>query len=175
MGKRSNFKRRKHDKYATPYECITDLLPHLKPRTQFYEPCAGNGALINHLTKHGHLCMGAWDIKPRHRNVSKLDALEHYPLPSYDFITNPPWTREILHPLIVHLSDQRPTWLLFDADWAHTKQAIPYLPRCQKILPIGRVKWIPGSEFVGKDNAAWYLFDYRACIPTLPTFYPRAP
>lgn len=175
MGKRSNFKRRKHDKYATPYECVIDLLPRLKPRTRFIEPCAGNLALADHLERHGHDCIEAWDLRPGHNMVWKRDALTaKLPRRVSCFITNPPWTRELLHPLIVRLSDQLPTWLLFDADWAHTKQAIPYLARCQKIVPIGRVKWIPNSEHFGKDNAAWYLFDFRNRIPTCPTFYPRA-
>lgn len=172
MGKRSHFKRRKHDKYATPYECVIDLLPHLKPETHFVEPCAGNGALIDHLEKHGHHCERAYDIKPKRKDIEKRDALTYcHPGPAI-FITNPPWTREILHPLIEMLSERGATWLLFDADWAHTKQAIPYLPRCKKIVPIGRVKWIPGSEFVGKDNAAWYLFD--GDYPYKTQFVPRA-
>jgi len=64
----------------------------------------------------------------------------------------------------------RPTWLLFDADWAHTKQAIPYLEMCLKIVAVGRVKWIEGSEGPGKDNAAWYLFDAKQA-PCRPVFY----
>lgn len=52
-----------------------------------------------------------------------------------------------------------PTWLLFDADWAHTKQASEYLKYCSKIVSIGRVKWIPDSKMTGKDNCAWYLFN----------------
>lgn len=175
MGKRSNFKRRKHDKYATPYECVPDLMPHLAANTRFIEPCAGNGALVKHLENLGHTCEEAWDIKPKGPGIIRRDAMTgRVSRRGLFYITNPPWTREILHPLIEHLSDQAPTWLLFDADWAHTKQAIPYLRRCHAIIPIGRVKWIPGSAFVGKDNAAWYLFDYRTQIPTLPTFYPRA-
>ena len=75
------------------------------------------------------------------------------------FITNPPWRRDVLHPMIMHLCAIRPTWLLFDADWMHTKQAAPYLAYCKKIVSVGRVKWIPGSRHTGKDNAAWYLFE----------------
>ena len=78
------------------------------------------------------------------------------------FITNPPWSRDVLHPLIMHLSAIRPTFLLFDADWMHTKQAAPYLPYCKKIVSVGRVKWIPHSPHSGKDNCAWYLFDADA-------------
>ena len=172
MGKRSNFKRRKHDKYATPYECVIDLLPHLRPKARFCEPCAGDGALVDHLTRHGFVCASARDIHPRRDDIDKKDALRTLTGNIQYYITNPPWTREILHPLIEVLSDQYPTWLLFDADWAHTKQAIPYLPRCRKIIPIGRVKWIPNSEHVGKDNAAWYLFTRDRFPPTI--FFPRA-
>ena len=57
----------------------------------------------------------------------------------------------------------RPTWLLFDADWAHTKQARPYLKYCDKIVSVGRVKWIPDSKMTGKDNCAWYLFLKDEC------------
>ena len=29
----------------------------------------------------------------------------------------------------------------------------------KKVVSIGRVKWIPGTKSVGKDNCCWYLFD----------------
>ena len=74
-------------------------------------------------------------------------------------ITNPPWSRDVLHPMITHFAAQGPTWLLFDADWMHTKQSAPYMPLLRKIVSVGRVKWIPDSPFTGKDNACWYLFD----------------
>ena len=75
------------------------------------------------------------------------------------FITNPAWDRKILHPLITHLSNLAPIWLLFDADWMHTKQSKAYMHRCAKIVSVGRIKWIPDSKMTGKDNCAWYLFD----------------
>jgi hypothetical protein len=33
------------------------------------------------------------------------------------------------------------------------------LPRLRMIVSIGRVRWIPDSEYTGKDNACWYLFE----------------
>jgi hypothetical protein len=162
VGKRSSFERRPQDAYDTPYEAVKPLLPHLGEGAKFIEPCAGRGDLIAHLTKHGHHCVDSWDIEPRMAGLPQHDALtwrSRRTRIACCFITNPPWTREILHPLIVHLSDQRPTWLLFDADWAYTKQSAPYMPRCRAIVPVGRVKWIAGSKHTGKDNAAWYLFD----------------
>ena len=73
-------------------------------------------------------------------------------------ITNPPWSRDILHDLIMGFSKIAPTWLLFDADWAFTKQSRFYMAYCQMIVAVGRVKWIEGSKNTGKDNCAWYLF-----------------
>jgi hypothetical protein len=51
-----------------------------------------------------------------------------------------------------------PTWLLFDADWVHTKQSAPFMPYCRKIVSVGRVRWIEGTKMTGKDNVAWHLF-----------------
>ena len=41
-----------------------------------------------------------------------------------------------------------------------------------RIVSVGRVKWIAGSKFTGKDNAAWYLFDRPKNVPA--EFYGRA-
>jgi hypothetical protein len=80
------------------------------------------------------------------------------------FISNPPfWGRPPdLHPLIVNLSDQAPTWLLMPGDWLFNRSSAPLMPRLRRIVAIGRVKWIEGSPFTGKDNCAWMLFDRPA-------------
>lgn len=161
MGKRSSFKRRKNDLYPTfDPRAVAALLPHLAPGTRFVEPCAGDGVLVDQLVAAGHTCMEAYDIAPGRADVFAQDALVHTPCADdFDvFITNPPWTRALLHPLIAHLSDQAPTWFLFDADWAHTKQAAPFQTRLRRIVSVGRLKWIPDSKHDGKDNCAWYLF-----------------
>ena len=162
MGKRSpGFKRRPQDKYYTPYQAVLPLLPHLTPRTHFFEPCAGDGRLIRHLARHGHVCVDAFDVAPEDADVGTADALtaEVDVRPGDTCITNPPWTRDLLHPLIDRWRRMMPTWFLFDADWAHTVQAVPYLPFCRKIVSIGRVKWIEGSTNTGVDNSCWYMFD----------------
>lgn len=158
MGKRSDFERRERDFYPTPYAAVVPLLGHLPPRTLFVEPCAGDGALVSHLHRHGHHCVDATDIDPGNPFIGARDVMTARIGGGQFFITNPPWDRTILHPLIEHLSDQAPTWLLFDADWMHTKQALPYLGRLVKIVSVGRVKWIPDSKMTGKDNCCWYLF-----------------
>ena len=176
MGKRSDFERVPRDFYPTPREAALPLLRHLSPGTAFCEPCAGDGALIDALTSAGHVRIQAWDIEPRRADIATMDALTWDPEtwvgePINYFITNPPWDRKILHPLIVKLSDQAPTWLLFDADWMHTKQSIPFLLRLRRIVSVGRVKWIPESKMTGKDNCAWHLFDKPSSEPA--EFYGR--
>lgn len=159
MGKRSNFRRSPNDLYNTPYEAVLPLIPHLPPNVQYCEPCAGEGHLIRSLWKHGHRCVASFDIDPQH-GYTQIDASF---LATADLnnathiITNPPWTRPILHNLINKFTAMRPTWLLFDADWAHTVQARHYMPYCNMMISVGRVKWF--GKTVGKDNACWYLFD----------------
>jgi hypothetical protein len=156
MGKRSDFARRDKDFYPTPYEAVEPLMMHLMPYTSFIEPCVGAGDLVRHLEKNGHICKGKYDLPDDATTKQYTDKAEC-------FITNPPWDREILHPLIDNLSSQKRTWLLFDAGWMFTKQAVPYLRRCAKIVTVGRVKWIPGSKMVGKDDCCWYLFNDATC------------
>jgi len=159
MGKRSSFERVERDFYPTPEAAAQPLLPHLAPCTRFCEPCAGDGRLVDHLTKAGHVCASARDIEPRRDDIDRKDALTTLTGNIDCYITNPPWDRKVLHPLISHLSMQAPTWLLFDADWMHTRQSAPFLPLLRKVVSVGRVKWIEDSPFTGKDNCCWYLFD----------------
>lgn len=165
MGKRSEFPRRPQDKYFTPYEAVVPLLPFLEPQTQFVEPCAGDGRLIRHLERHGHGCVDAFDIEPGHGDIPQEDALTvpFEPMPGDVCITNPPWRRDVLHPLIEKWRLLMPTWFLLDANWMFTKQAAPYLRYTSDVVVIGRVKWIEGSKMAGKDDAAWFRFQAEPC------------
>jgi hypothetical protein len=178
VGKRSNFERRERDFYPTPAAAVAPLLKHLPEPITFCEPCAGDGALLEHLEDAGHHCLAAYDIEPQvswanwGTGIERLDALElSKPLLHHaDYIiTNPPWERKLLHKLIETFAHLAPTWLLFDASWAFTKQSRPYLPYLRKIVAVGRVKWIEGSPHTGKDDCAWYHFD--SCRWEPPEFY----
>lgn len=160
MTKRASgkFKRNPKDFYRTPESAVLPLLPHLRSLVWFEEPCAGDGALVDILVGAGHYCTYAGDIAPKRNDVLTFDALKQERTEAQYYITNPPWTRDTLHQLIEHLSGIAPTWLLFDADWMHTKQSIQYLRFCQKIVSVGRVSWM-GNGVSGFDNCAWYLFD----------------
>lgn len=56
MGKRSDFARRRNDLYRTfDPRAVAALLPHLGPFVWFYEPCAGDGVLVDQLEAVGRL------------------------------------------------------------------------------------------------------------------------
>ena len=161
MGKRSDFERQPRDFYPTPMEAVKRLLEHLPEDFLFTEPCAGNGALIEHLETKG-VCMWASDIEPQAEGIHKNDYSDvgfNELIESDYVITNPPWDRKILHPMIEYFAPRIKTWLLFDADWMHTKQSVPYMDMCSKIVSVGRIKWF--GNMTGKDNCAWYLFDWE--------------
>jgi hypothetical protein len=172
MGKRSTFPSIGKDKYRTwDKRAGPPLAQYLPWNCMFWEPCAARGDLVAMIESYGPTCVVASDKYPEHERVFRLDALtvtkdDFAATGATHIITNPPWTRSIMHPMIELFSGLAPTWLLFDADWVHTKQATPYLPWLRKIVSVGRLKWIPGSEHTGKDNCAWHLFDQRHSGPT---------
>lgn len=169
LGKRSYFNRRPQDAYyTTDPRAVRALLPHLINVRSFAEPCCGAGDLIRELERHDLVCAMRGDIdfgvdaeRLTSKDVAGCDAI----------ITNPPWTRVMLHALIHHLMSLKPTWLLFDADWAYNKQASLYLPHCTHIVAVGRLKWMPDTDMTGKDNVSWYRFE-RSHIRG-PHFYGR--
>jgi hypothetical protein len=153
MGKRSTFERRDADFYPTPLAAVVPLIPHLRGIRTFAEPCCGDGDLVRHLETLGLRCVWQGDIR------ADQDALAFDSYGSADaIVTNPPYTRDLMHRLIAHFQRIAPTWLLLESDWAQTKQASPFIASCSDIVAIGRVKWIEGSKYTGKDNYAWYQF-----------------
>lgn len=154
MGRRSDFPRRPHDAYQTiDPRAVQVLLPHLNGTRTFAEPCVGKGWLKAWLVGYGLTCVLASDL------ADGVDALTITDFRGADaIITNTPWTRELLHPLILHFEMFAPTWLLLDSDWAYNAGAAPYLDSCSDIVVVGRLRWIEGSRGCGKDNVSWYRF-----------------
>lgn len=167
------FARNERDFYATPFEAVWPLLPHLNKGLRFAEPCAGDGALVRALESAGYVCTYSGDI------ATGQDALKLTPtdLNGADIIvTNPPFTRPTMHALIEHLSELAPTWLLIELDWFATIQSAPYMELCTDIVPIGRIRWMPGTKMTSYDNYVWARFDTNDAIhgPLSTVFHPRA-
>ncbi len=168
MGKRSSFRRRPMDDYATPKKAVAPLLPHLYGVTTYAEPCCGEGRLVDALGLWSLRCAWQSDIRtgrdaltlgPEH--FGKADAI----------ITNPPWTFALMDPLLRHFLRFKPVWFLLSADYAHNVRSAWSMDCCTHYVAVGRVKWIAGSKSTGKDNAAWYRFE--ASHRGGPHFYPR--
>lgn len=156
MGKRSSFDRIERDFYPTPLAAVPTLISHIRDIHTFAEPCCGNGALVRHLESHGLRCTYAGDI------ATGQDALALDTYGDADaIITNPPYTRPLMHALIWHFARILPAWLLLETDWACTKQAVPFMPCCSDIAVIGRLRWLENTTMTGMQNFAWYRFDAR--------------
>jgi hypothetical protein len=165
MGKRSDFERIPGDFYPTPAKAVPPLIPHLRGVRTFAEPCRGDGSLVRHLESFGLRCVYAGDI------TTGQDAFAISDYGGADLIiTNPPYTRLVMHALIQHFQAIAPTWLLLEQDWCATKQAVPYLVACTDIVAIGRLKLIEGTEHSGFENFAWCRFDARHTAG--PVFHP---
>jgi len=172
MGKRSSFERIDKDFYRTiDPMAVEPLLPFLVPGSTYAEPCYGCGDLVNLLDGYVNIQWSSDinDLNEDHVTTHK-DALEltEDDLKNCDMIiTNPPWSRPILHAMIEHFVTLKTTWLLFDADWAHTRQSAKLMKDyCTDIVSVGRLKWIPGTTMSGKDNCAWYRFSNFKPYPT---------
>jgi hypothetical protein len=158
MGKRSNFPRHRLDFYPTPLAAAVPLVPFLRAERvrSFAEPCCGDGALVRHLEAFGLRCVYVGDIQAGQDAL----ALDYYGGADCN-ITNPPHTWKLLRPLLEHFQRIAPTWLLLGTDFAANARAAAVMPSCSDIVPIGRVRWIAGTEHNSMENFAWYRFDAR--------------
>jgi hypothetical protein len=166
MGKRSKFEHRDRDYYATPQRALLPLVPHLSRVHTFAEPCCGDGRLVRWLESSGLRCVYAGDI------AAGQDALacDDYGAPDA-IITNPPFTRSLLHRLLSHFLGIAPAWLLLPMDFASNERDAGFLACCTDVLPFGRVRWIEGTKNQGKDNFGW--FHFRQDHSTGPVIHPR--
>lgn len=162
MAKRSNYEKRPRDFYPTPAKAVEPLQGVLRPNFTFCEPCAGNGALVSHLEVGFQAnCFFPSDIEPQADWITKKDGLD---LTAEDvefcdmIITNPPFTWNVLKPLMDVWIPLKPTILLLPADFIHNIRFGPYLEYCQAIVSIGRVKWIEDSKVSGMENYMWAFF-----------------
>ena len=164
MGKRSNFEKIDKDFYQTPLNALEPLLPFLAPDITYCEPFVGAGAFVEalHHYRPDITLKSAYDIDPQvHYGVQKdfLD-LNASDIKGDMILTNPPWTRKLLHPFIQHCMDMGiETWFLFDMNWIATTQSRDLMRQyCTDVVPVGRLKWIPDSPHSGKDDCAFYRF-----------------
>lgn len=165
MGKRSNKgETRPRDYWPTiDPDAVKPLVRFVKGST-FAEPCAGNGDLVDILLGYSR-CVWESDIEPQSKHIGKINALhiQEEDLALADLIiTNPPFSWELLEPLLKYLPALKPTWLLLPADVMHNKRMGPYMEKCEAVVSVGRLYWME-NKVKGVDNYAWFLFRDSPC------------
>ena len=167
MAKRSSYAlKNKRGFYPTPEVAVQPLRAHLPPRIRYWEPCAGNGAIIRALPG----CVRATDTKPLRQGIDTLNISAIRPFGvrwcgAQAFITNLPWPiggkrGQPTLDMIVHLSELLPLWTILPFGFMCNQYSAAVHGRLVKIVPIGRVSW-EGNGVGGKDDCAWHLFDVR--------------
>lgn len=166
MGKRSHFEKIPKDKYYTwDKRAGEKFKPYAKTGIKYAEPFAGDGDLIKQLSDIGLECVFECDIESENPIITIRDAFtitkdDLKKANVEEIITNPPWTREILHKVLDHFVPMGyPLWIILDANWLFTKQSVIYRQKwLTDIVPIGRMKWIPNTTMAGKDDVVWLRF-----------------
>ena len=160
MGKRSNFEKIPKDFYPTTDPKATEpLVPFIRGNT-YAEPCYGNGDLED-LLMEVVTCKWRSDVRETVSSSKVMDALSltKEDLADIDLIvTNPPFTRSILMPMLDHFITLKPTWLLLPADYMHNVYFGDAMGKCQRVVSVGRLKWIKGSKHTSVDNFCWYFW-----------------
>ena len=178
MGKRSNYEPKPRDKYYTPLDAVKPLKQFLEYGIVYFEPCAGDGAIVAALdvVSPYSLCVLATDVEPEKEWILQLDAnnLTDDDLKNCGYIiTNPPYTWNVLRPLMDKFISLRPTILLLPADFMHNLRMKPYMEKCVWVKSVGRVKWQEESKGVGMENSCWYMFDKDKPIDEPTSVYRR--
>jgi len=160
MGKRQqNFEKLPRDFYPTiDPDAVKPLIPFIKGK-RVAEPCAGNGDLAMLLEPDCKVVFEG-DIEPQNKYIYQTNALDLTVEAIWDadfIVTNPPFTWNLLQPLLDHLPKLKPTWLLLPADVAHNKRMSNYIACCSDIVSVGRLYWMD-NKVKGVDNFAWFCF-----------------
>lgn len=177
MSKRSSFDKIPRDYYPTtdPKAVPQAFIDEVRGKT-YAEPCCGAGDLVDLLME---VAVCRWESDIESRGAGKLwDAmcLSKQELARCDLIiSNPPYTKGVLLPMIDHFISLKPTWLLLPADMMHNLYFGDYIKRCSKVISVGRICWFPreGKRVASTDNYAWYYWKYKATDDTTTEFVGR--
>jgi hypothetical protein len=161
MGKRSNYENDKpKDFWPTIDPNVTPqpFIDMIRGRT-YAEPCYGEGDLEDLLMEIAH-CKWRSDIRETVGSSKVMDAtdLTKEMLKECDMIiTNPPFSWNLLKPLLDHLPTLKPTWFLLPANVMHNKRMGPYMSNCAWVISVGRLYWMD-NKIRGVDDFAWFRF-----------------
>jgi hypothetical protein len=176
MSKRSDFEKVPKDFYPTtdPKAIPPKLVKFIRGKS-YAEPCYGEGDLED-LLMDVATCRWRSDIRETVGSSKVVDAmcLSKEDIARCDYIiTNPPFSRDVLLPLIDHFVSMKPTWLLLPAGYMNNIYFGPYMRKCSKVVSIGRIKWFKDSKHTSTDDFCWYFWVKGATTDTRTEFYGR--
>lgn len=167
MSKRSNFEKIPKEFYpTTDKKVLKETFLELIEGKTYAEPCWGEGDLED-LLRGEATCGWRSDIRdtsPVSKQMSGLDVTP-YDVRDCDLIvTNPPFSKGVLLPLLDHFITLKPTWLLLPAGYMNNVYFGPYMKKCSKVISIGRVCWFPvgGKRVASTDDFCWYYWEKDA-------------
>ena len=176
MSKRSNFEKIPKDFYATvDSKAIPPKFVEFIRGKTYAEPAYGDGDLED-LLMDVATCNWRSDIRETVGSSKVMDAmcLSKEDTARCDLIvTNPPFSKDVLLPIIDHFVNLKPTWLLLPADYMHNRYFSDYMSRCRKVVSVGRLKWFKDSKHTSTDNFAWYFWPKGATTDGVTYFYGR--
>lgn len=149
MSKRNqSFERVSRDYYPTidPKAIPPNLLKHIRGKT-YAEPFYGEGDMED-LLMDVATCKWRSDIRETVGCSSVRDALT---LTSSDLegcdlvVSNPPYQKDVLLPLLDHLVSLKPTWLLLPSDLMFNGYMAPYMKQCERVVGVGRLFWFENT------------------------------
>ena len=154
MSKRSSFEKVPKDFYATvdPNAIPLKLIEFVRGKS-YASPCYGNGDLED-LLMDVAICRWRSDIRKTVGSSKVWDAtcLSKHELERCDIILeNPPYTKDVLLPMIDRFMGLKPTWLLLPADLMHNKYFRPYMKMCNEVISVGRLYWFTNDWVVDKE------------------------
>lgn len=160
MGKRKSYESSKPKDYwpTLDPDAITPLVTYVRGKS-YAEPCYGDGHLEDQLVDVS-TCKWRSDVRETVgcSKIQDATTLNKKDLRECDIIiTNPPFSWELLKPLLDHLPTLKPTWLLLPADVMHNKRMGPYMENCAWIVSVGRLYWLE-NRVKGVDNYCWFRF-----------------
>lgn len=156
MSKRNqSFERIPKDFYGTvdSRAIPPNLLKHIRGKT-YAEPFYGEGDLED-LLMDVATCKWRSDIRETVGCSSVRDALTLTlsDLEGCDLIiSNPPYQKDVLLPLIDNLTTLKPLWLLLPSDLMFNGYMVPYMKQCERVISVGRLyffvnKWCEKIPF----------------------------
>ena len=169
-GNNTNRKRQINDFYPTPPEVTNSLLNHIDISNEnIWEPCAGDGAMVDVIKKYTSKNIYASDLSPQRNDIHTFDFLSGIPSQidtSYMIITNPPFkiSAQIIEKSFEHGFTKLA--LLLKSTYYHASSRTELFEKYRptKILPLN---WRPDFLGLGSPTmeVSWFYWD-KPCSNT---------